>query len=515
MTFSSFGRLAGVVLALGLLSACSVQENRERMEEAANQAQQNIELAKTPSQRIQHQSLTVTDRVWAGSTAMRLRNGQPLPERVERPRAIAYASAEPVALSDLLATISGQSGIPVRLGTGAEAMSSQTMPVSYEGALSGLLNQIANYNGLNWRYDGGAITMARYETRVFVVEALPGTSKYTDEVSGDSSSSSSGGSSSGGSGSSNALKQESTLEAELDFWDEIKTSVDNLLGGQGTALVSESAGTITVTTTAENMKTIASYIEQQNKLLARQIAINVEVYTVDLAENENFSLTLNTVFDKIAPFVDTFTGPTQAAISGASRLSAVVLDTEAVGRVNVVADVLNSISDNVRVAQFPMTTLNNRTVVRRIGNDTNYVSQISSTAVDGGSSTETITPGTVREGFTMQLTPRQLPDGRILLQYSLSLIDLLGVDQFTSGQGNSVQLPRTTSRVFVQQSMLRSGNTLLLAGFSQDRQTQTSQGVGNAFNYLLGGGSNNNRTRQMLFIAITPQEIDIRQTERL
>ena len=54
MTFSSFGRLAGVVLALGLLSACSVQENRERMEEAANQAQQNIELAKTPSQRIQH-----------------------------------------------------------------------------------------------------------------------------------------------------------------------------------------------------------------------------------------------------------------------------------------------------------------------------------------------------------------------------------------------------------------------------------------------------------------------------
>ena len=53
-----------------------------------------------------------------------------------------------------------------------------------------------------------------------------------------------------------------------------------------------------------------------------------------------------------------------------------------------------------------------------------------------------------------------LDDGRILLQYSLSLIglDTIGATTFNTGQGSiPLDLPVTDNRLFVQQSMLRSG----------------------------------------------------------
>ena len=125
----------------------------------------------------------------------------------------------------------------------------------------------------------------------------------------------------------------------------------------------------------------------------------------------------------------------------------------------------------------------------------------------------TLTPGIIKDGFSIQVTPRLLGEGRILLQYSLSLIDLVGTPKtFTSGT-NQIQLPETATRFFVQQSMLRSGSTLVLAGFDQDQVGQSSRGVGNPYNYLLGGGVTNTRTRQILFIAMTPQEITLPRTE--
>ncbi len=61
--------------------------------------------------------------------------------------------------------------------------------------------------------------------------------------------------------------------------------------------------------------------------------------------------------------------------------------------------------------------------------------------------------------------------------------------------------------------MLRSGSTLVLAGYDQDQVTQNSSGVGDPYNYVLGGGVGNSRVRQVLFLAMTPQEISLPRTE--
>jgi hypothetical protein len=53
----------------------------------------------------------------------------------------------------------------------------------------------------------------------------------------------------------------------------------------------------------------------------------------------------------------------------------------------------------------------------------------------------------------------------------------------------------------------------VLAGYDQDQITQNSSGLGNPDNYLLGGGVGNSRVRQVLFLAMTPQEISLPRTE--
>lgn len=509
---SAFGRILLVGLVMVSLAACNTSETRDVIERGTERTTEGVQRARTPAPPVVYNPLVVTDEAWAGGKSLRLRNGVPLPARFENNRAVTLVSADPMTLTDINNTIASQTSIPQRLGAGVDnAIASKKMQVNYVGSLAGLLNQVANFYELNWQYDGAAISFSRFETRVFTVEALPGKNKYSDKVGGDDNNSSS---SSSSSSSNNSLEQENNIETDLDYWKELTDGVNAILGGVGRAMVGQSTGTITVTTTTEVMKNVAKYIQQQNDLISKQVAINVQVYTVDLDSKEDFKMTFNTVLRHLGPVQTDIGGAAGAlgSVTGAGNFAVSILD-EGFGQIDSVLNSLSSVGNASRVAEFPMTTINNRPVSRRVGRDVAYLQSVTSTSTTNAGTTTSLTPGTVREGFSLQLTPRMMMDGRMLLQYSLSLQEIVGTIKSFSSGGNSIQLPETSSRVFVQQSMLRSGQTLILAGFSDDKTSQSSEGVLSPFNYVLGGGANNRATRQMLFIAITPQEIEIPRTE--
>ena len=532
-----------VISFLGLLAACSTGAVREEVEQKAQMIDQDLDRAREPLPPYRSNPLVVTDRIWTGAKAMRLHHGVPLPGKFETRRGFSLVSATPMDIEEIANVLSGEIGIPVRLGPGApsgkSAAASTSVPVrgsvamptgndtgdaggmkiAYEGPLSGLLDQVAAHYGVNWSYDGTTIAFSKYETRVFVLETMPGKSKFSDSISGGSSSGgssgggSSGGSSGGGSSSGGgaSLEQEVKLEADLDVWSEVGNTVNAILSGTGTAIVAPSLGTITVTTTPDIMKNVARYLAEQNQRLVRQIAINVDVYTAEIENEDNIKNELTAALKKIKPF--SFTGVAAPAFASAvddfSQLTIGIIDNPTVSA-DAVFSAISKVSNNVRTAKFPMTTLNNVPITRRVGRDISYLASSSKTETSGtnGSSTTTLTPGTIREGFSIQITPRLLADGRILLQYSLNLIDLINLKSFGDPAVAQVQLPETQSRVFVQQSLLRSGSTLVLAGYSQDTTSQNANGTLDPYNVLLGGGIGNDKKRSLLLIAITPQELD-------
>ncbi|MDD3181274.1 MAG: secretin N-terminal domain-containing protein [Alphaproteobacteria bacterium] len=514
------------------LVACNNEKNRNLIDRRADQVIRIGQDAQKPAPKKSYDPLTVSDKIWSGNSSMRMRRGLPLPSKFESEHGITLISNEPVSLSEIATAISTQTGVPIRLAdgmsgglsagdTGTVAMEGK-MPIAYEGSFSGLLDLICSNFSINWHYDGSAIKLSRFETRVFVVDALPGTQSIKDGIkeetnSGGNSSStaSAGGSFSMSSG--NALQQSSEMNVELKVWEELNQTISSILGGVGSVVLSPSSGTAAVTTTPDIMQTVARFIEEENKRLTQQIAINVEIYAVALAEDTDFNLSFDTAFKKLSNFdanISTGVGPA-ASTTGLGSLSVAILNPKTVGQVTTVFSALSTIGDTTRVSQFPLTTLNNRTVSRRVGRDVTYVASLSNTESTSttGYSSSTVTPGTIREGFSLQLTPRLLTDGRIMLQYSLSLVDIVKTRQLDTGAG-IVELPETSSRVFVQQAMLKSGSTLVIGGYDDEKTEQSSNGVGNAYNYFMGGGSVNSKARAMMFIVITPQVLDVPKTER-
>lgn len=529
-------RRIALVLIIAALAGCNNEKNRNAINERRDQSRQGLLEAKNPAPPKTYNPLAVSNKIWAGNASLRMRRGVPLPGRLEGAKGVTLVSAEPMPLNEIANAIGTQIGIPVRIAAGTAGATTATgMSIAYEGPLSGLLDHVASYHGINWRYDGSAINFARFETRVFVIEMLPGEHKIKEGVKedgGGDSGGSSGGSSSSGTSS---LSQSNELEMELKAWEELKETVVSMLGGVGSVVLAPSSGTITVTTTPEIMRTVAKFVEEENKRLSHQIAINVDIYKVELGQGSNFNVSFSEFLTKWADISAIYAGPTGvvASVAGAptdfGTLTTAILPYQggAMGSspngINAIFTALSSIGDATRVAQFPMTTLNNKPVSRRVGRDRAYVASVqNTTSTTGDTTTSTITPATIREGFNLQLTPRLLDDGRIMLQYSLSLTDLVQIRGFGAVNSaglctsdNCVQLPETISRVFVQQSLLKSGATLVLAGVEDEQVAQNSQGVGDPFNYLFGGGSSNSKSHSMMFIAITPQVIDVPGPEKI
>lgn len=553
---------AGVCLSI---VACDQSEKtREVIDQRASEAQQQLETARKVSNPVLYDPLTVTNKVWGGSTSLRMQRGMPLPARYEVSRGVTLVSADPMSITDIANAISAQTGIPIRLSAltapgksfGSTGSSSspaalpsgvtntsmasspdQKIPMSYEGPLSGLMERMSASFGVTWRFDGSTISISRYETRIFTVEALPGTQQINEGMQDDvSSSSGSGGSSSGSSGGSsgssggssssqNTLTQNSKFTMDFKYWDELGQVLNSVLGGQGTVVVSPSMGTVTVTTTPEVMDTVSDYLGKENKRLSRQIAINVQIYSVNVGQSEDFQLSFNAFLQNLTHFSGinyssaAAPGITNAGVNSTSlgTLNLAILNgpNDPTAHVGDIFKALSTIGDTTNIAQFPMTTLNNRPVSRRVGTDTAYISTVTNTSTATTTTPQnTYTPvvSTIHDGFSLQLTPRLLDDGRILLQYSLSLIGLdnIGATSFNTGSGTvPLDLPITDNRIFVQQSLLRSGSTLVIGGVDQEKLAQNQNGVGSPSNFLLGGGVSSNNSHFMLFMAITPQVMDV------
>jgi len=543
--------LAFCALLVGVsfgLSGCDQNEKaRQTIDQKADEAQQSLDSVKDGRQTkaVSFDPLTVHSKVWGGNTAIRMHRGMPLPARFEDDRGITLVSSAKMSLNDIVSAVSSQTGIPVRISSmtlaakpgeedsstgGVMAMGStraeaaeETMHVSYEGALSGLLDRACARFGVSWRYDGSTITLSKYETKVFMVEALPGSQQINEGMQDDTSSSSSGGSSSGSSSSSSStstMTQNSKTTMDIKYWDELASVLNSMIGRDGNVVTSPGMGTVTVTATPDVMSSIADYLAKENKRLSRQIAINVQIYNVSLQQSEDFSVAFTGFLKKLSKFSGmSYTSAAAPSLANtASTFSSANFGTLNIALLNGPNDptvhagdvfrALSSVGDTSVVAQFPMTTLNNRTVSRRVGTDTAYISEVTQQTTSSTSTSTTVTPttSTIHDGFSLQLTPRLLDDGRILLQYSLSLTAINSLQENTT---YGITLPVTDSRIYVQQSMLRSGQTLIIGGVDQEKVAQNKQGVGSPDNFLLGGGTSSNSVRMMMFMAITPQVMDL------
>jgi type IVB pilus formation R64 PilN family outer membrane protein len=518
-----------VLFAVMTLPSCATRnESRDDVNLMAQRADQN--LAAINPQKDIVSSLTEDSSPWFGNTAIPATTGETLPANLEKDNALVLTFEKPLNIDQVAGRIEAATGLRVMVdhvtsgsATGGGGSSVPNLPGSsnssadstaflpsdgqevagsrtvWQGKLSHLLDEVADHFDAEWKYSNGTLHISQQIVRTFMLHALAGTTdvggsvKTTDTNNG-------------------GLPQQSVdSTSKLVVWDEIQKAIETIVGGKARASYSPATGTITVAGSPSSVNAVETYLKMQNKLRLRRVAIEAKVLTVQLSKtyDNNFDLNLvlrNNLTGRAFQFSSVAaTGTDVGRTVSAGILSAPATDA-AIGTSQAVISALSAVATRVSVEYSgSLVTLSDQPAPLQVATKRSYVARVSGSSSDTTSSTS-LEPGTLDIGLSMNLMPRVIEQDRIMLRIAMGITDLVQLREFTSGSGNgasTIQLPEVDSTGFLQNAVLRSGETLVLAGFERKNANDTQTGTGTPSNWLLGGGENFGQGREIRVLLIT------------
>jgi len=391
---------------------------------------------------------------------------------------------------------------------------SHPMRMQYSGTLKDLLTMVADHYGISWTFHKGRVRFFQYESKTFDIAAAPG--NVSTKIS-FSNKSSSGGKGSKGSGSSNNQGTISTnSDVKPTVWKDIENDVKSMLSDGGKAVINESAGTLTVHDTPDVVDQVHHYVTALNTSLSRQVALDVHVYSMNVSDAQTFSADLNAVYQNLSQTYNLkINGATPQGglsnLTGLGSLGATVLTpskssgnsamVNRFGGSNTLVQALRKKTHVHLVTSGSGLTLNGQTLPIQDVSSQGYLQKEETSQTSNVGSSTTLTPGTVTTGFSMQVTPRVLSGGRVILQYAINMSQLESLKTVKAG-GSEIQVPQTTSRSFMQRAAVPTGSTLVLAGFTTNRD-QGDLGYG-----ITGYQHDGQHSRTAVLITITINNVD-------
>lgn len=404
----------------------------------------------------------------------------------------------------------GLGGMPAAMQTGPITANSP-FTANYSGSLSGLMNLVSAYYGVNWKGEAQGLRFFVMDSKTFRIAALPGDTRLNSSV--DSASNASAGGGAGGSAASGATQNGTSTNSTgvgfsgLSVWTALESGVRQMLSTGGRVIASPATGTITVTDTPSVLSRVTEYINGQNSALNRQVSVNVRVLSVELTDGDNYGINWDAVYSNLASASNPFSVALKTAFPVASGAGNIIISapTTSASRWAGSSAMISALSTQGRVSELTsstVVTLNNQPAPVNVGRRVSYLASSSTTQTANVGSTTSLTPGTVQTGFSMTLVPHIIDGKEMLLQYSLDLSSLLRLSTITSGT-STIQAPDISTSNFIQRVRIQSGETLVVAGFDQDNLSAVSNGIGSAENAVLGS-RDGTRKRTMLVVLIQP-----------
>lgn len=535
------------LLAPLFLASCATHTYRE--------SQKNIDMNEKETNRLYSRSahvkdvkntnkIQVEDKVYVGVERVGYQHGDLLPSYFETNRGVTLVSGLPLTLSEILNLINKATKIPIvnlisanadtnnsalsqpssagviasqlsqAVGQGgvtntiAQLSHSLSEPdniqVNYTGPLSSFLNQLASHFDISWRYTGGKIVVSNMEIRTFTITTLPMRFTGSNQVSTSGDSGGGSGGSGGGSG-----QQSLSISMNMDFWSDLQKNLKIIIGSNGSFNTSTSTSSVTVKTTPSNMVQVENYITKVNNELARQVTINVAVYSVEVTDTSNLALSLSGILKQGGRELGTLSSSAFAA-GGLPTLTA-YFNGDGSDNNEALLSALDKAGKVSIVTSASVTTMSGQPTPLQVGGNRTYVSEIGTT-MNNVSTQSTVSTSSISSGFSMNILPRVLDNGQVLLQYGINISSLVGAhngfDEVTAA-GTTIQLPDVQQRSFVQSSLLQNGNTLVLAGYEQQRNETADSGVGDPNFKALGGSRAGSHEKTLVVICITPRVLKL------
>ncbi|NMP31925.1 pilus (MSHA type) biogenesis protein MshL [Thalassotalea sp. M1531] len=286
-----------------------------------------------------------------------------------------------------------------------------------------------------------------------------------------------------GNGSGNQNNQNSSsginlyTENESDFWQELKDTLESLIGNEDgrSVIVSPQAGLVTVKAFPNEIKSVKKFISDTQSHLRRQVIIEAKIMEVTLNDDYQQGVKWDKVLGHIGSTDITFS--TAGNILG-NTISSAVGGTTSVGFNNAdfsgVIELLQT-QGNVQVLSSPrITATNNQKAVIKVGEDEYFVTDISSTTTTGTSTTVTpeidLTP--FFSGIALDVTPQIDENGEVILHVHPSVTVTEEQLKTVSLNSEDVVLPLAQSSVRESDTIIRakSGEIVVIGGLIETRK---------------------------------------------
>ena len=478
-----------------------------------------FELSKNPRAKVaSSDTVSMSEGVWLGNKSVMLEHKNSLPKQFETDTGVTILLNEPVTLQVLANDINAVTGLPVKIDSQVNSEKlKKTMNIAYTGKLSGLLSQVATDLDLLWYFDKTSIVFYETETKTFALYALGTEVSYETAMNTDDG-------------------NQVSLESKLKEWDEVESAISSIVGKGSNVdfTVSRSLGTITVTAPPSILARVGDYIERQNKRLSQLVTIDVKVLQVSISNDTAFGLNLAAAINStsglnivanpknnlatteanamnIAVLSNTISGLTGAThtvngseVAGAYTQNDIMHGSLAgVAGTNALIQALAKQGKVSLVTNVGVTTRNNRVAPVNNTRTTGYIKRFESrnfTTVESS----TVDQDDLETGFSMQLLPNILDNGKILLLFRMSVRELLKMSTQTIGEV-TLQLPEVEERSFMQEVIMESGQMLVVSGFEKQNNSDTRYGLGDPDFMGLSGSRETAAHRDVLVVILTPQ----------
>ena len=294
-----------------------------------------------------------------------------------------------------------------------------------------------------------------------------------DNANGGSNNSSSSNASNGNAGSNNSNGTRIETDTNSDYWTDLRTSLEMLIGsGDGRAVItSPQAGLVTIRAYPKELKAVREFLSQSETHLKRQVVLEARI--LEVALNEGYEQGVD--WSGLSASWDGNKGIT----GGGSLMDSPIASTPnqifralgggagftiSDGNFNVAVSLLKTQGDVNTLSSPRVTATNNQKAVIKVGTDEYFVTKASTTITSNSSGVSDRTPNVELtpffSGISLDVTPQIDEEGKVLLHIHPSVIDTEEqnkvIDMGTTG--GKLELPLAKSSIRESDTVVQANN---------------------------------------------------------
>lgn len=378
--------------------------------------------------------------------------------------------------------------------------------MKWNGRLRDFLDHLSGTLSMSWEYRDGAVIFMRFITETYEIASFPGTQDFSTSTGGGGTGSAGGTGASMSSQSSTTVTQKGSMNVRESILKTVQEMISKAPGS--TATWADGSGRMIVSTSKEIQGQVRDFLRKENKMLRTMVNVNFDIYSVKTTDTDEKGINWSTVFQSLnQKYGVSFSTPTLLTGASAGVIKGNMIWDGSNASSSAMLALLNQYGETSQHRPINITTLNGVWDTKSHLSTEGYLKETTpgTASSSGAAGAPGLKTDTVTTGDQFAVVPYVQNDNTVILRYSVSLSDLLGMFDVSTGSGESlqkVQTPRTEAVNASSTVALAPGETAVITGLSRLVANRDSNRLADGLPIALGGSQKASYQREHFLILV-------------